>query len=304
LGSIKISGAITRNYRYNGKGERVRSYLGTANTYTLYDEAGHWMGDYGANGTPVQQAIWMDDLPVGLRTATTGTLSYIEPDHLGSPRVVIEPVADKAIWKWDLKGEAFGATAPEQDPDADGTTFTLDMRFPGQRYDAASGMNYNYFRDYEPGGGRYLQSDPIGLRAGVNTYSYVAANPLLYSDAWGLIKLPGNPSDLPPNWSPDPSHRDPNGQRWRNGDDVLDFHQGRPGLPGWVGKDHWHLNKGKKHYAPGDECPTQEDMPDAEESVDPTGEQEMQMMPGAKAATAAAGIGLIFYMIWGTLTGG
>jgi hypothetical protein len=42
------------------------------------------------------------------------------------------------IWKWDIKGEAFGTTAPDQDPDQDGTTFVFDMRFPGQRYDALS----------------------------------------------------------------------------------------------------------------------------------------------------------------------
>ncbi|UAY74973.1 MULTISPECIES: RHS repeat-associated core domain-containing protein [Pseudoxanthomonas] len=186
MSSVKAGGTTTRNYKYNGKGERVRSYLSTANTYTLYDEAGHWVGDYGANGTPVQQAIWMDDLPVGLRTAAAGTVSYIEPDHLGSPRVVIDPVANTAIWKWDIKGEAFGATAPDQDPDGNGTAFNLDMRFPGQRYDQYAELNYNYFRDYEPDSGRYVQSDPIGLSGGISTYSYAAANPLVMADATGL----------------------------------------------------------------------------------------------------------------------
>ncbi|MDQ1117929.1 MULTISPECIES: RHS repeat-associated core domain-containing protein [Pseudoxanthomonas] len=186
MSSVKAGGITTRNYQYNGKGERVRSYLSTANTYTLYDEAGHWVGDYGANGTPVQQAIWMDDLPVGLRAAAASTVSYIEPDHLGSPRAVIDPVANTAIWKWDIKGEAFGATAPEQDPDGNGTAFNLDMRFPGQRYDQYTGLSYNYFRDYEPGTGRYSQSDPIGLRGGMSTYSYAEGNPISGLDPLGL----------------------------------------------------------------------------------------------------------------------
>ncbi|TBV72275.1 RHS repeat protein [Pseudoxanthomonas winnipegensis] len=186
MSSVKAGGTTTRNYKYNGKGERVRSYLSTANTYTLYDEAGHWIGDYGANGTPVQQAIWMDDLPVGLRTAAAGTVSYIEPDHLGSPRVVIDPVANTAIWKWDIKGEAFGATAPEQDPDGNGTAFNLDMRFPGQQYDSATGLAYNYFRDYENVTGRYVHSDPIGLYGGLSTYGYAGHSPLLSLDRLGL----------------------------------------------------------------------------------------------------------------------
>ncbi len=91
---------------------------------------------------------------------------------------MIDPVRDVAIWRWDLKGEAFGTTAPDQDPDKDGTAFVFDMRFPGQRYDALSGLNQNYFRDYEPGTGRYVQSDPIGLEGGISTFSYVDSYPL------------------------------------------------------------------------------------------------------------------------------
>jgi RHS repeat-associated protein len=188
LNGVKQNGATVRNYRYNGKGERTRGWVGSGNnTYTLYDENGHWLGDYDNAGTAIQQAIWMDDLPIGLQTGSVATLSYIEPDHLGSPRVVIDPVADTAIWKWDLKGEAFGATAPEEDPDGNGVAFTLDLRFPGQRYDAATGLNYNYFRDYEPSTGRYVQSDPIGLGGGVSTYAYVSGNPVTRIDPDGLV---------------------------------------------------------------------------------------------------------------------
>ena len=181
------AGAVTMNYRYNGKGEQIRRFLGTTNTYTLFDEAGHWLGDYDSNGAPKQQAIWLDDLPVGL-LANANKLHYIEPDHLGSPRVVIDPTRDVAVWTWSLKGEAFGNTAPNQDPDGDGAALVLDMRFPGQRFDAASGLNQNYFRDYEAATGRYGQSDPIGLNGGFSTFSYVESSPFKYSDAFGLVK--------------------------------------------------------------------------------------------------------------------
>lgn len=70
------------------------------------------------------------------------------------------------------------------------------------------------------------------------------------------MKLPPDPSGLPPEWTPDPTHQDPNGSRWRHpSGDYLDFKKGRPGLPGWRGKDHWHHNGGEKHLKLGTDIP-------------------------------------------------
>lgn len=196
MSQVKSGSAVQMNYAYNGRGEQVRKYIGTANVYSLYDEAGRWIGDYDNTGTPSQQVIWMNDLPVGalVGAAVAQKLHYIEPDALGAPRVVVDPTRGTngtAVWNWNLQGEAFGATPPNQDPDGDANQFVFDMRFPGQRYDSVSGLNYNYFRDYDPSTGRYSQSDPIGLGGGISTYGYVEGNPFLFSDRLGLIKIPG-----------------------------------------------------------------------------------------------------------------
>jgi RHS repeat-associated protein len=90
------------------------------------------------------------------------------------------------VWRWELPGEAFGNDRPDKDPDGDGIAFVFDLRYPGQQYDSASGFNYNYFRDYDPSTGRYVQSDPIGLAGGISTYGYVGGNPLSNIDPLGL----------------------------------------------------------------------------------------------------------------------
>ncbi|HEY1137062.1 MAG TPA: RHS repeat-associated core domain-containing protein [Xanthomonadaceae bacterium] len=197
--AVKHDGVVVMSYLYNGKGERVYKTGGGNAVTTLHDEAGKWIGDYDGNGQPIQQVIWLDDLPVGLLVGAGANqkLYYIEADMLGTPRVVIDPARNVAVWRWDLAGEAFGDSAPEQDVDGDGIPLVFDMRFPGQRYDAASGLNYNYFRDYDPNTGRYLQSDPIGLDGGISTYGYVGANSLGFVDPLGLQRVVRPPATAP-----------------------------------------------------------------------------------------------------------
>ncbi|WP_363799101.1 RHS repeat-associated core domain-containing protein [Lysobacter firmicutimachus] len=191
MSQVKSGGVVNRSYRYNARGERVAATDGASGpvaVYTLYDEAGHWIGDYDANGAVRQQAVWLGDAPVGLLAGAGSAqkLHYVQPDHLGTPRAVIDADRNVAIWSWNAKGEAFGNDAPNQDPDQDGTAFVFDLRFPGQRFDAATGLNYNYFRDYDQSSGRYHESDPLGLGAGVSTYSYATSNPNLLIDRFGL----------------------------------------------------------------------------------------------------------------------
>ena len=108
---------------------------------------------------------------------------YIHNDHLGTPQIVTDG-SSQIVWSASYK--PFGEAAVDEDPDGDGTEYSLNIRLPGQYYDAESSLHYNYFRDYDPGIGRYMESDPIGLVGGLNTFGYVGGNPLRFSDPKGL----------------------------------------------------------------------------------------------------------------------
>ena len=93
------------------------------------------------------------------------------------------------LWRWD-NVHAFGANLPDEDPDGNAQLFEYNPRFAGQYFDRETALHYNYFRYYEPETGRYLSPDPIGLAGGVNVYGYASADPLIYSDPYGLFELP------------------------------------------------------------------------------------------------------------------
>ncbi len=193
MNAVKQGNAVLESYGYNHRGERVlRTPAGGAAQIALYNEAGQWLGNYSATGQAQKQAIWLDNYPVALiNVQSTGVpeLAYVQPDHLGTPRVVIDPVRNVAIWEWSNKSEVFGNQIPSADPDGDGVVFELALRFPGQQATDASGLFYNYQREYDPAVGRYSQSDPIGLAAGPNTFGYVMGNPMSWIDPEGLEVL-------------------------------------------------------------------------------------------------------------------
>ena len=84
-----------------------------------------------------------------------------------------------------------GTPLSRADPAGAGT-FSYNLRFPGQMFDGQAGLSQNYFRDYDPAVGRYVESDPIGLaRGSYSTYAYAKGNPVSLRDPSGKDPLAG-----------------------------------------------------------------------------------------------------------------
>ena len=196
LAKVSINGVQVASYLYDPLGLRGQKTLanppaGTpAITLYIHDPNGHLFQEIAGSGPRAGQALvtyaWKDDTPAAVifhDTASSQHIVYLEVDQLNTPRRGTDSTG-KVVWTWT--SDAFGNTAPNEDPDGDGIKTTINLRFPGQYFDAESGLHYNWHRYYDPQVGRYTQPDPIGVEGGVNPYAYVEGNPNSYYDPYGL----------------------------------------------------------------------------------------------------------------------
>ncbi len=104
---------------------------------------------------------------------------YYHTDHLGTPQAVTD-INQTVVWRGNY--DPFGEVTEQV------ALVEQNIRFPGQYFDQETGLHYNYFRDYDTLLGRYIESDPIGLDGGINTFLYVSNKPLNRVDIFGLAE--------------------------------------------------------------------------------------------------------------------
>lgn len=176
------------NYIYNALNQRTVVSGPDGTRLFMYDDDGYLIGEYDHKGSPLLEYLWVAGTPVAtFRYLAAGFpgIYLITADHIDTPRAVHD-LAGNLVWRWDA-AEPYGSTPAEEKTGSDEWKFNL--RMPGQYLDRESGLFYNWHRHYQPKQGRYLQSDPIGLDGGVNTYAYVSGSPVNFIDLHGLATI-------------------------------------------------------------------------------------------------------------------
>jgi RHS repeat-associated protein len=178
--TLTVGSTLTATYAYDAMGERVSKITGGATTQYGYDESGHLIGEYnGSTGANIREYVWLGDIPLA-QIESGGTIEYIATDQVNAPQRMTNATPTIV---WDRVQQPFGVQYSLSG------TATGNLRFPGQYYDSESGLNQNFFRDYDSTRPGYIQPDPIGISgttsASMGLYGYASQNPLSFVDPTG-----------------------------------------------------------------------------------------------------------------------
>ena len=192
---IKVEGGNNNplvEYYYDPFGRRLWKDANQTRTYFFYSDEG-LVAEFDISGSEVRSygyqpdSTWTTD-PMWMRY--NHAYYFYQNDHLGTPQKL---VSQNGAVVWSATYSAFGEAQIEVE------TVTNNLRFPGQYYDEEIGLHYNFQRYYDPGIGRYVQTDPIGFGGDeANWYVYVRNNPIIFIDIVGFIA--SRPSSFYQGW--------------------------------------------------------------------------------------------------------
>lgn len=172
LGASYVSHSSTER-RYSIYSPALQLLAGTATTSSSAPPIAH-------------EYIWFGGEPLAQVETTTGAVHWYFNDHLGAP--VLTTSSTGSI-DWRVEREPYG----ERYATRVGADRHQPLGLPGQEYDGSSDRQYNIFRWYRPGWGRYTQADPIGLKGGSHLYAYGGDAPLTHIDPLGLAYFAKRP---------------------------------------------------------------------------------------------------------------
>ena len=179
LATVTVGGNPIVQCTYDAFGHRLIK-VGAVSGTTLYQYGvnSRLLEEADGGGSPLVDYIYLDSLPVATLSPVDGQIYYLHTDRFGTPQTATDSNQNVV---WTASYGPFGemSTTP--------SLIVQNLRLPGQEFDIDTGLYHNGFRNYVPSLGRYLESDPIGLAGGVNTYAYARGNPVNAADPSGLV---------------------------------------------------------------------------------------------------------------------
>ena len=197
LASASNGSTSSATYAYDLLGRRAKG-VGTVSgtAFYEYDQNNNLLENRDNTGVTRADYIYLEPkagpgaIPLGTYQPSTAKIYYLHTDRLGTPQSATDSTATV---QWTTTYQPFGKTGTITG------SAVQQLRLPGQEYDTDSGLNHNGFRDYSASLTRYIQTDPIGLGGGMNTYQYAVGNPFKNVDPWGLATIQIE-YKLVPNW--------------------------------------------------------------------------------------------------------
>jgi RHS repeat-associated protein len=146
-------------------------------TLSVHDLNGNRLAEHDDTGAVLREYIWLDGRP--LAVVEGGQTYWLHWDHIGRPVMATDATGTVV---WAARYLPFGGI---DEVSVDTGAIAQNLRFPGQWFQAETGLHQNWMRDYDPTTGRYLQAGPLGLVDGASVYGYALANPGRYVDPRG-----------------------------------------------------------------------------------------------------------------------